>query len=88
MKNTVTATELARNVGDILARVRYRGESFVIERNGRPVAKIVPAGPASTATLREALSAWLSGRESDPQFADDLASVDAADRPAENPWDS
>lgn len=30
----------------------------------------------------------LSRRGSDPQFADDLAAVDAADRPAENPWDS
>jgi prevent-host-death family protein len=87
MKNTVTATELARNVADILARVRYRGESFVVERNGRPIARIVPAGPPP-ASLADALSAWLSGRESDPGFADDLASVDAADRPPDNPWDS
>ena len=88
MKNALTATELARNVGDVLARVRYRGESFVIERNGRPVARIVPAEPASTGTLREALSAWLAAGERDPTFADDLAAVDAADRPAGNPWGS
>jgi len=88
MKNAITATELARNVGDILARVRYRGESFVVERNGHPVARIVPAGLPKTGTVRDAITAWLAGPKADPQFADDLAAVDAADRPPEDPWGS
>ena len=88
MKNTLTSTELARNVGDILARVRYRGESFVIERNGRPVARIVPADRAPSGTVREGLSAWHAADEPDPEFANDLAGVDAADRSADNPWGS
>jgi len=87
MKNTVTATELARNIGDVLARVRYRRESFIVERNGRAVARIVPAEPDKTGTLREALTAWTTSVSSnDPTFADDLARVNAADRPADNPW--
>ena len=89
MKNTVTATELARNIGDVLARVRYRHESFIVERNGRPVARIVPAEPGQAGTLRETLTAWIaSASPDDPTFADDLARVNAADRPADNPWAS
>jgi len=88
MESKVSATELARNLGDILARIRYRHESFVVERNGRPVARIVPAEPSETGTIREALTAWIAGAASDLTFADDLARVNAADRPADNPWES
>jgi prevent-host-death family protein len=86
MRNTVLATELARNIGDILARVRYRRESFVIERNGRPVARIEPTDAREAGTLRDALAAWVG--TSDPAFADDLRRINAADRPAANPWES
>lgn len=88
MKNTITATELARNIGDILARIRYRHESFVIERNGRAVARIAPVEPGHAGTVRDALTVWLEGAASDPTFVDDLARVNAADRPADNPWAS
>ena len=88
MKNTVSATELARNIGDILARVRYRRESFIVERNGRPVARIEPPDEGATGTVRDALAAWFAGRTDDPTFADDLDRVNAADRPADNPWAS
>jgi prevent-host-death family protein len=88
MKNTVSATELARNIGDILARVRYRRESFIVERNGRPVARIEPADEGEIGTVRDALAAWIAGRAADPTFADDLERVNAADRPADNPWGS
>jgi antitoxin (DNA-binding transcriptional repressor) of toxin-antitoxin stability system len=44
MVTRITATELARNLSAILNRVRYRGESFVIERNGEDIASIAPHG--------------------------------------------
>ncbi|HKV53485.1 MAG TPA: hypothetical protein VJN94_02485 [Candidatus Binataceae bacterium] len=28
-------------------RVRYRGETFVVERGGKPICEILPAGPPS-----------------------------------------
>jgi prevent-host-death family protein len=40
---TITATELARNLSHILSRVRYRGESFRVERNGETVAVLQPS---------------------------------------------
>ena len=66
MKNTVTATELARNIGDILSRIRYRRESFLIERNGRPVARIVPFEAAREPTVREAQESWPAGADEEP----------------------
>ncbi len=87
MEHTIAATELARSLGDILARVKYRHDSFVVERNGTPIARVVPIESAGReATLGEALAAW--SETSDPSFAEDLARVGAADRPPGNPWAS
>lgn len=56
METRITATELARSLPDVLGRVRYKDERFVIVRNGEPVATLVPAGPTAPPiriTLRE-----------------------------------
>lgn len=37
----VSAMDLRRGIGALLARVRYAGESFVIEKNGEPVAALI-----------------------------------------------
>ena len=89
MEHTISATELARRLGDVLARVRYRREAFVVERNGRAVAHIVPVRAEATdaTTLAEALTAWSRAAPSDAALADDLERVSAADGPPANPWD-
>lgn len=84
----ISATELARNVGDILGRIRYRGDSFVVERNGEPVARVVPVVERPTATLAEVVGAWSSAGAPDPDFAQDLEEVGSADRLPEDPWGS
>ena len=86
MEGRISATQLARRLGDILGRVRYRGESFVVERNGDPVARLVPAPGRSGTTLREALDAWRAAAAPEPAFAADLARIGEADRPPDNPW--
>lgn len=88
METLVSATELARKLGDYLARVRYRGESFLVEKNGKPVARVIPAREREVVTLGHALSAWSAAGGADPGFADDLERVGAADRLPENPWGS
>lgn len=43
--HTLSATQAARTFSDLLNRVRYRGEAFVIERGGEPVCEISPVKP-------------------------------------------
>jgi prevent-host-death family protein len=88
MEGRISATDLARRLGDILARVRYRSERFVVERNGDPVARLVPLPEHSMTTLREAVSAWRAAARPDPTFAADLERVGAADRLPADRWGS
>ena len=88
MEHRISATELARKLGDVLGRVRYRGDSFVVERNGDAVARVVPLPGSSATSLREALTVWRSAGEAEAGFADDLERVGAADRIPEDPWAS
>lgn len=84
----VSATELARKLGDVLSRIRYRGDSFVVERNGEPVARVVPLPERPTASLGEVVEAWAAEGPPDPTFARDLDAIGATDEPAEDPWAS
>ena len=45
MKSRISATKAARSFSELMNRVRYRGESFVIERGGKPICEILPASP-------------------------------------------
>lgn len=87
MEHRISATELARSIGDVLARVRYRGDTFVVERNGKAVARVIPVAEGSPTTLREAFAAWRAASPPDPEFADILEWVNSQDRPPENPWE-
>ena len=46
MESRISATEAAGAFSDLLNRVRYRGEQFVVEHGGEPICRIVPAGSA------------------------------------------
>jgi len=88
MEVRISATELARRLGDVLGRVRYRGDSFVVERNGAPVARVIPIVESSPATLADAVAAWRSAGGAEAAFANDLERIGALDRPPEDPWAS
>jgi antitoxin (DNA-binding transcriptional repressor) of toxin-antitoxin stability system len=45
MKIHISATEAVRSFSELMKRVRYRGESFVVERGGKPICEILPAKP-------------------------------------------
>ena len=92
MQQKITATELARSLSDVLSRVHYKGESFVIERNGELVATLEPPDTKPTITLRELLNR-LRDRHLlpvDDKFADDLESIQASQPPVPPPpsWDN
>ncbi len=88
MEHRVSSQELLEKLGEILSRVRDRGDSFVVERDGDPVARIVPLGEKAAVSLREAFTAWRGVGAPEPGFADDLERVGAADRAPANPWAS
>jgi antitoxin (DNA-binding transcriptional repressor) of toxin-antitoxin stability system len=71
---TITATQLAKKLSDILNRIRYRREEFVVERNGEAVAKLGPAEPAGI-TWRELLERYPDLPRPDDRFADDLEQI-------------
>ena len=87
MKIPVSTTWAARNLGKCLARVRHTGDAYVLLKNDKPVAELVPLPGARRATLRELCDA-LEAVPVDDEFAGDLESVTAADRPVDNQWGS
>jgi prevent-host-death family protein len=87
----ITATELARNLSDILNRVRYRGERFVVERNGEVVAVLESAPEGKAISWCEFAKFWEDLPKPDSDFWDD---VEEAHRlmnqplPEPSSWDS
>ncbi|MDR3751990.1 MAG: type II toxin-antitoxin system prevent-host-death family antitoxin [Terracidiphilus sp.] len=42
-EQAISVTEAARNFSDCINRTRYQGTTFILHKNGVPVARIVPA---------------------------------------------
>ena len=80
----ITATELARSLSDVLNRVRYRGERFVVERNGELVAFIDPATARKGRTGRE-LSRLIGHLRVPEGLADDIEAMRATQGPPSLP---
>lgn len=78
MATRVTATEVARSFSDVLNRVRYRGEEFVVERGGEPVCRIVPVEPDTRFTLRELAGVLATLPSPDDGYLDELEAMLAA----------
>ena len=85
MVASISTTEAARHLGDYLARVKHKGERFVLTKNDLPVAELSPTSGMRRATWGE-LKAAVMRLPHDPAFADDLERVNDADQPASNPW--
>ena len=87
----ISATEAARGFGDLLARVRYRGETFHIRRGTKIVATLGPA-PRRPATGPELAEAWDRRPRLDPAdaaaFARDLRAIRRqAGKAPGSPWE-
>jgi prevent-host-death family protein len=86
MVTRVTATEVARSFSDVLNRVRYRGEEFVVERGGEPVCRIVPVEVARPRlTLRELAGVLATVPSPDEEYLDEVESMLAAQPLAPDP---
>ena len=90
METRITATELAKSLSDILNRVRYKGERFLIERKGEPVATLAPAAPVpGDITMRKLVAVLKDLGSPDEDFADDLEAIQSAQTKTSPPlWPS
>jgi len=75
---TISATELAENLPDVLERLRRGGETFIVELDGEVVAELGPRTIEKSITLHEFLDRLLELGEPDPDFADDVRAGIAA----------
>ncbi len=89
MGSNITATEAARNFSELLNRVRYERETFVILRGGEAVGQLGPVQFRSGITFRDLLAALNRIEKPDEQFADDLEKIQAEQPLAgRSPWPS
>jgi len=84
----ISSTELARTIGDVLGRIRFRRDTFIVEKNGKPVAVLAPYAGKRPMRLAEALRAWCEAGVPDVDFADLLEKIGSDDKPPEDPWES
>lgn len=76
----VNVAEAKKRFSDLLGRVAYGGETVIITRRGRPMAKLVPAAADESEGLA-AIHGWLEA--DDPLFAsvDAIVAARATHRP-------
>lgn len=72
MTTHISATQAVRMFSDLLNRIRYRGEEFVVERGGEPICRISPAAPTRRLTLRELHSLLREISTPDTIYASDV----------------
>jgi antitoxin (DNA-binding transcriptional repressor) of toxin-antitoxin stability system len=87
METRVSATEAVRTFSDLLNRIRYRGEEFVVERGGEPVCRMTPATAPRRLTLRQLASLLREVPSPDAKYASDVRrAVRSQRRLPRSPW--
>ena len=69
---TITATEAARNLSEVLSRVRYRAEQFEITRGGETVARLLPPLAPRRISVRRMFDLLARQERPDSDFATEL----------------
>ena len=89
MTSAIAVADLATSLAEVLSRVHDRGERFIIERDGAPVATLAPVSATSSITLREVIARVGDLAPPGDGFAEDLEAVQAAQPPVGQPaWRS
>jgi len=78
----ISAMELHRQAGDLLARIRYRGECFIVKRRGQPVAVLLGIEEYQR---METLAARQRAAERARHFADFEFALEVAPPPEADP---
>jgi len=75
-EKSISVTEAARNFADCVNRAHYQGTTFILHKNGVPVARIAPEENRKPSTGREIAAALARVRltaEESAAWRDDLA---------------
>ena len=87
-KTVISVTEAARNFADCVNRAHYQGVTFVLLKNGSPVARLVPDG--EKVCLGRDLAQTLNKVELSPEEARawnrDLKKARKSLKPQANKW--
>ena len=87
-RRSISATEAARSFSELLDRISYRGESFVIERGGEPVCEMSHVKPLRF-TGADLLSLLDSLPKPDSGYWDVLAeATQQREAVPQSPWES
>jgi len=88
MTRRVSATEAVRTFSDLLNRIRYRGEEFVVERGGEAICRMLPAAPPNPLSLKELASLLREIPRPDAGYAADVRrAVRSQRRLPRSPWE-
>ena len=80
MAKTVSALKMRRNLGELLNDTYYRGEEIVIERKGRPIAKLIRLETFPTTKKDPFISAAGAWKDLDAERIKTLIKKSRADR--------
>ena len=85
---SVSATEAAKNLGRIVDRVREERATYVIERGGKPVARITPVDRAAftIADFKALIAALPRADEAYLKATERASAVRNRPRVRRNPW--
>lgn len=91
MPIVISVTEAARNFSDVINQVNYQGQTFLLIRGGKIVARL--SGVSKPITGEEFLRLWQDRPRLDPEdatlWAGELAEEQSEDAPPkEHQWDS
>ncbi|MBI4859155.1 MAG: type II toxin-antitoxin system Phd/YefM family antitoxin [Candidatus Riflebacteria bacterium] len=92
MAKKLTATEVSRKFSEVIARVHLRGESFLLTRHGRVVARLAPVDSPKVVRLADLPRVLADlprlGPDEATRFEQDLEAGRHRLRPPRDPWDS
>ncbi len=78
----ISATDAARGFSALLDAVEHDGETFVVTRGGRGIARIEPAAGMSGAAVKS----LLRGHPTDADWSDELHDLRALAATQDRPW--
>ena len=93
MEKRITATQAVRDFSELLNKIKFKGDRYIIERSGKPVAQMEPVREAKkTTTLKELKSLLKELPRLDEEldsFAADLQGIrkDQPPLPEEGMWE-